>query len=91
MMRNDDKISAITLSTYNTTLQHGPSEGDSVWGPCDPRETVRLSGGAREGARACKSTKGLRFIKEKMQGVSPTHKTSLNLTSSTGGPVPVAT
>ena len=75
MMRSDGKISAITSSTCNTRLQHGPSEGDSVWGPCAPPRD-RPSGGARGGARACQNTKGLRFIKKKrMQGVPPAHTT----------------
>ena len=65
-MRNDDKISAITLSTYNTTLQHGPSEGDSVWGPCDPpRDRASFGRGAGRCARVQKY-KGFAVHKRKI-------------------------
>ena len=91
-MRNDDKISAITLSTYNTTLQHGPSEGDSVWGPCDPpRDRASFGRGAGRCARVPKYKGFAVHKRKKARGFTYTHKTSLNLTSSTGGPVPVAT
>ncbi len=53
ILRNDNKISATTSSTYTTRTQHGPSEGDNVGGPCapPPRETALRAGHGGERAK----------------------------------------
>ena len=70
MWHNDHNISATTPTTYNTRLQHRPSDRDTVWGPSSPPKTASREVRGEVRARA-KYAKGLRFMKKKMQGVPP--------------------
>jgi hypothetical protein len=68
-----EKITNITIDIqYNQTIRD-KERRLRVGGPSAPRETALRAGRGevRVGARACEKTKGLRFIKKKMQGVSP--------------------